>query len=208
MTSLDPKNIYTRDPEENVYISEKHWARKLNIEKPGSLGGLGGRPGPIAGIVLTMFDNVVYLILKLIFYMFDICQYAFDWVINLTFGNFQGLIPQSFSKGKVISTKFFRYTVNVLMPPFGIMLSKGLYGWFSVLICIIITYVNFIAGIIYTFVITSRNRYADQYENVQTAIFTKKYPAKEADEDISAFVGSLTFVGMLGILFYFIFSYF
>jgi uncharacterized membrane protein YqaE (UPF0057 family) len=208
MSSLDPANIYTRDPSDNVFISKKHWARKLNIEQPNALAGVIGRPGPIAGIVLTLFDNIVSIILKLIFYMFDICQYAFDWIMNLTFGNFQGLIPQSWSKGKVISTKFFRYTMNVLMPPFGIMLSKGLYGWFSVLICCIITYVNFIAGIVYTFIITSRNRYADQYENVQTAIFTKKYPQGEANDDVSAFFSSLSFVGMLGLLFFFIFSYF
>ena len=208
MPSLDHSNIYTKDPADNVYISEKHWARKLNIEQPNALVGIIGRPGPIAGIVLTLFDTVVYLILKLVFYMFDICQYAFDWIMNMIFGNFQGIIPQNWSKGKVISTKFFRYTMNVLMPPFGIMLSKGIYGWFSVLVCIIITYVNFIAGIIYAFIITSRNRYADQYENVQTAIFTKRYPQTEANEDLSAFISSLCFVVMLGLLFFFIFSYF
>jgi uncharacterized membrane protein YqaE (UPF0057 family) len=208
MRSSNPVNVYTRDPADNVYISQKHWARKAKGDDGPAMAGIGGRPGPITGIVLTLFDIVVMLILKLLFYMFDVCQYAFDWVMNLTFGNFQGLIPESWSKGKVISTKFFRYTMNVLMPPFGIMLSKGMYGWFSVLICCIITYVNFIAGIVYTFIITSRNRYADQYENVQMAIFTKKYPVAEANADISAFASSLCFVFTLGLVFYFIFSYF
>ena len=94
------------------------------------------------------------------------------------------------------------------MPPFGIVLSKGLYGWFSVLVCILITYVNFIAGIIYAFVITSRNRYADQYENYQRLQYEGIYPQTEADEDISAFVSSLCVVVLIGLTFVFFFGYF
>ena len=161
----DSKNI-VKNPEDSVYVSVKHYARKVNVEEK-NLSPLIGRPGPIAGIVLTFVDILLYFILKFVFYIYDITKYAFDWISNMTFGNFLGVIPQTFKKGKVFSTKFFRYTMNVLMPPFGIMLSKGMYGWFSILVCIIITYVNFFAGIVYTFVITSRNRYADQYEEYQ-----------------------------------------
>ena len=57
--------------------------------------------------------------------------------------------------------------MNVLMPPFGIMLSKGMYGWFSILVCVLLTYIHYLAGIIYAFIITMHNRYADQYEQYQ-----------------------------------------
>ena len=122
--------------------------------KDDELGGIIGRPGPITGIVLYIVDLIIYLFLKFTFYLFDITQYAYNWVTNILFGNFQGIIPKSWGKGKVISTKFFRYTMNVLMPPFGIMLSKGMYGWFSILVCVLLTYMHYLAGIIYAFVIT------------------------------------------------------
>ena len=70
------------------------------------------------------------------------------------------------------------------------------------------TYVHFLAGIIFAFVITSRNRYADQYEQYQIVQFEKKNPPEEAEEDISAFVSSIGFIIVLAIIFYFCFSFF
>ena len=208
MPTPDPNNITALDAEDYVYVSKKNWARKQNVEDNNTLGELIGKPAPITGIVLTFFDMIVELFLKLVFYIFDITQYAFDYVNNILLGNFQGLIPKSFTKGKVITTKFFRYTLTALMPPFGIILSKGIYGWFSVLVCTLLTYVNFLAGMIYAFVITSRNRYADQYEEYQTKLFANTYPQDEANEDISAFVSSMSLIVLIGLFIVFCFSYF
>ena len=208
MPTPDPYNVSSTDPQDFIYVSKKNWARKVNVEKNEQLVSLIDKPGPITGIVIWLFDTIVYLFLKLTFYLYDVTQYAFNWVNNITFGNFQGIIPASYGKGKVISTKFFRYTMNVLMPPFGILLSKGIYGWFSVLICMLMTYVHFLAGIIFAFVITSRNRYADQYEQYQIVQFEKKNPPEEEEEDISAFVSSIGFIIVLAIIFYFCFSFF
>lgn len=208
MSTPDPNNIYTENPGNLIYVSKKNWARKKNVEDNDPLINIIGRPGPITGLVLSIIDIIVGLFLKFVFYIFDITQYAFDWVNNITFINFQGIIPKHLVAGKVISTKFFRYTMNVLMPPFGIMLSKGIYGWFSIIICVLITYVNFFAGIVYAFILTSRNRYADQYEQYQLLKFQQKYPQKEADEDISACISSVSFIFVLIFVFYFIFSFF
>ena len=82
-------------------MSLKHYSRKVNVEDK-NLSPLIGRPGPIAGIVLTFFDIAIYFILKFVFYIYDIAKYAFDWMSNMIFGNFSGLIPKSFKKGKVI----------------------------------------------------------------------------------------------------------
>ena len=208
MADLDPNNIIEKDPGDKVYVSKKHWARKTKVEKDKGLSSIIGRPGPITGIALSIVDVIVYYFLKFSFYIFDITTYAFNWVGNITFGNFLGIIPSSLKKGKVISTKFFRYTITVLMPPFGIVLSKGLFGWFSVLVCILITYVNFIAGIIYAFVITSRNRYADQYESYQLKQFANNPIYKEADIDTSAFFSSGGFVILIGLIFVIFLSFF
>jgi len=200
MPTPDPYNIKSKDPEDLIFVSKKHWSRKVNVEDDG-LGGIIGRPGPITGIILYIVDLIIYLFLKFTFYLFDITQYAYNWVTNILFGNFQGIIPKSWGKGKVISTKFFRYTMNVLMPPFGIMLSKGMYGWFSILVCVLLTYMHYLAGIIYAFVITMHNRYADQYEQYQMKKFEQEYNQEEVDQDLKAFFSSLAFIVILIMVF-------
>jgi uncharacterized membrane protein YqaE (UPF0057 family) len=207
MPTPDPYNITEKDPEDLIFISKKHWARKINVEDDG-LGAIIGRPGPITGIILYVVDLIIHLFLKFTFYLFDITQYAYNWVTNILFGNFQGIIPKSWGKGKVVSTKFFRYTMNVLMPPFGIMLSKGMYGWFSILVCVLLTYIHYLAGIIYAFVITTHNRYADQYEQYQMKKFEQEYDQVEVEQDMKAFFSTLVFIVMLVSVFIFFFSYF
>ena len=192
-----------------IYVSNKNFQRRKRVENGNDqLGSLIGKPGPISEFVLSIFDVVVTLFLKLVFKLFTISSYAFAWVNNIIFGAFDGIIPSSLKRGKVISMKFFRYTMTVIMPPFGVMLSKGLYGWFNIFVCMLITYVNFLAGIIYAFVITSRNRYADQYEARQIDISLLDNPAEEAAADINALLSSTGFViTLLIVIFYFI-SYF
>ena len=94
------------------------------------------------------------------------------------------------------------------MPPFGVLLSKGLYGWFNIIICMVITYINFIAGIVYAFVITSRNRYADQYEAYQLKKDLDNNPESEATADVYALMSSVGFVVLLGLVIFFCIRYF
>ena len=212
MTTPDTKDINAKDPNDFNYVSIKNWRRKQNIISGGDkLANLVGRPGPITGFIIGILDVMVTLIIKFSVNMFRICSYAFDWLYNIIFGNFNHLIPSSISGGTVISMKYFRYMLTVLMPPFGILLSKGIYGWFSVLVCIIITYVNYMAGIIYAFVITARNRYSDQYEAHQLKIARDQPDNQDISgtlSDSSALLGTCGFVIMLGVVFFIIFSFF
>jgi len=204
-------NFNYKSPDDFTYVSKKHWHRKQNVENNEQLPGMLGRPGPITGIVLYIIDILLYFILRFVFFIFDITHYSFKWIYNMIFGNFTGIIPKSvadLSNGKAISTKFFRYTMNVLMPPFGIFLSKGIYGWFSILVCLLLTYVNYMAGIIYTFVVTTNNRYADQYEANELDKYNKKVNQEEIDKDISAFVSSIAFFLIIGVVFYFFLGFF
>jgi uncharacterized membrane protein YqaE (UPF0057 family) len=207
--SSDPNNINAQDPSDYVYVSKKHWARKQNILNGNDkITGIAGRPGPITGLILSLFDIVVTLFLKLMFNLFNISRYSFEWINNLTFGNFAGIIPSSLKKGKVISMKFFRYTMTVLMPPFGVLLSKGLYGWFNILVCMVITYISFIAGIIYAFVITSHNRYADQYEEHQLKKDLSENPDIVAKADASALMSTVGVFVLFGFVIYFFIGFF
>ena len=118
---------------------------------------------------------------------------AFDWVMNLIFGNFSAIIPNELKKGKVISLKWFRYAMTIMMPPFGVFLSKGVYGWFNIIVCTVLTYIHFLLGIVYAFVITMRNRYADQYEDNAIIQALAKNPPEESKADINALIGSIGF---------------
>jgi uncharacterized membrane protein YqaE (UPF0057 family) len=208
MSTPDPFNIKSTDPEQLIYISKKNWARKQNIENRSPENNIFGRPGPISGLVMVLIDILIEVILKMVFYLYDITIYAFNWIHNMTFGNFKGIIPKTFGGGTVISTKFFRYTINVLLPPLGIMLSKGMYGWFTMICCILITYINYLAGIIFAFIITSKNRYADQYEAYQILQFSNNPLYQEEVIDSSAFFSSSGFVLLIVVIIALFLSFF
>ena len=207
--SANPNNYKAQDPNDYLYVSKKNWKRKQDILTGGdTLGGLVGRPGPISGIILSILDIVVTYALKILFYFMTFYTYAFGWINNWIFGAFDGIIPSNLKRGKVISMKFLRYSLTVLMPPFGVVLSKGLYGWFNVFVCMVITYINFVAGIVYAFVITSRNRYADQYEIFQLQKDLNNNPESEATADMNALLSSVGFVVLIGVVIFFFLRYF
>jgi uncharacterized membrane protein YqaE (UPF0057 family) len=205
-------DVKAKDPGDYNYVSKKNWLRKQNIIKGNdAIANFIGRPGPVTGFIIAIVDTIVTLMLKFFLNLFTICTKGFQWLYNILFGNFKGIIPSSVSGGAVVSMRFFRYLMTVIMPPFGILLSKGLYGWFSILVCIIITYVNYLAGIIYAFVLTARNRYADQYEfkSVNDALADKdNQTLTAAVVDSGALMGTCGFIIMLGLTFYLILSFF
>jgi uncharacterized membrane protein YqaE (UPF0057 family) len=212
MSVPDIKNVVVSDPNDFTYVSIKNWRRKQNvINGNDKLSNLVGRPGPLTGFILGIIDVIVTLAVKFGIKMFTISTIAFNWMYTIIFGNFIGIIPTSITGGTVVSMKFIRYTMTVLMPPFGVLLSKGLYGWFNIIVCMIITYINFFAGIIYAFVITARNRYSDQYEvySLQKAMDdNNNQTASEFVNDSSALYGTLGFVLLLGLFFFICLSFF
>jgi len=212
MSIPDAKDIYAKDPNDYNYVSIKNWRRKQKVVYGhDKLSNLVGRPGPITGFVLSIVDIVVTLIVKLGVNLITISTFAFEWLYSIIFSNFNGIIPSSLTGGTVVSMKFIRYTLTVLMPPFGVLLSKGLYGWFNIIVCMIITYINFFAGIIYAFVITARNRYSDQYEiySLNVANNNKNNETlEEFEEDSSALLGTCGFVIIFGLVFYFFLTFF
>ena len=212
MSAPDIKNIVVEDPNDFTYVSIKNWRRKQNVIRGNDkLSNLVGRPGPLTGFILGIIDVIVTFVVKFGIKLFTISTIAFNWMYTIIFGNFIGIIPTSITGGTVISMKFIRYTMTVLMPPFGILLAKGLYGWFSIIVCMIITYINFFAGMIYAFVITARNRYSDQYEkySLQEAMNdSNNQTASEFSKDSTALYGTLGFLLLLGLFFYICLSFF
>ena len=194
-----PNDLTTEDPDDYIFVSNKNYYRKQQVQNGNGnvLQQAIGRPGPITGIVLSALDAIIGFIIKFTLLLLQISSLAFDFTYNLIFGNFNGLIPSSLKQGKVVSMKWFRYAMTILMPPFGVFLNKGIYGWFNILVCIILTYIHYLLGIVYAIVITVRNRYADQYEDKQMKIALANNPPEQVKADINALVGSLVFVIIL-----------
>lgn len=192
---VDRLNVSTSDPSDFIFVSKKNYQRKKQVQdgQTDQLTKLVGRPGPITGILLSILDAITTFFIRLVLLLAQISTIAFDWVMNLIFGNFSAIIPNAIKKGKVISLKWFRYAMTIMMPPFGVFLNKGIYGWFNILVCGVLTYIHFLIGIIYAFVITMRNRYADQYEDNAIIDALANNPPAEATADVNALIGSVGF---------------
>ena len=50
------------------------------------------------------------------------------------------------------------------MPPLGIFMSKGLYGWVNILLSIMLMYISYPVGIIYGMIISFNSYYSDYYQ--------------------------------------------
>lgn len=188
------------DPEQYTYVSQRNWDRKQKIinGQANQLAEIVGQPGPIAGAVIRIFDAFVNFIARCMVFLLKITKYAFNLVNTYAFGNFNGIFPSTITGGKVYSLRFMRYIMTVLLPPFGVFLSKGLYGTFNVFICLILTYINYIAGIVYALVITMRNRYADQYEEYEYNVLKANNPDESIiPTDSTAFTGFVASVIIL-----------
>ena len=60
-----------------------------------------------------------------------------------------------------------------------------------------------------TFVVTANNRYADQYEHVEYQNYKKEHTDVEIDKkDSSAFFSTVGFSGIIGLVIYFMLSFF
>ena len=147
--SVEDEEIPAEDPSEYIYVSSKHYERKLRVENDStSLAGSITQPGPIGAFMIYLFDTVVEFFARILVYLFSFVGTGYDYVMAYTFGTFNGILPNANKNGILISYRFFRYIINIFLPPVGIYLSKGLYGWFNILICFMLTYMHYVLGII------------------------------------------------------------
>lgn len=123
--------------------------------------------GPITLLIVGLLDIFINLMKNIFLGVSDFFNMGFNVVYEPVFGNFEGLIPNSEKFGVNISMRPLRHFITLILPPVGIFLGKGLYGWFNILICVVLTYINYFLGMVYAFIITHRNRYADRFEKTE-----------------------------------------
>ena len=151
------------------YSNTPAYRRKLKREKlkQEKAGALLTQQGPITALLVGILDFFLDIFLNLFEMIVDFGQYGFSFVINNIYGTDAQLIPNNEKFGTAVSLKYVRFFITLFIPPLGVFINKGLYGWFNVLLCFLLTYIHFILGAVYAFVITFRNRYADRYERVE-----------------------------------------
>lgn len=151
------------------YSNTPAYRRKLRREKlkQGKVAATLTQQGPITALLVGLLDFALDIFITLFEMIVDFGQYGFKFVISNIYGTDGKLIPNSEKFGTAVSLKYVRFFITLFIPPLGVFLNKGLYGWFNVILCFLFTYIHFILGAVYAFVITFRNRYADRYENVE-----------------------------------------
>jgi len=157
--------------------------------------------GMITIIMFKVWDLLIEILFKFGNELMTIAYFSFEWMYILMFGAFEGLIPGNEKTGVMYTWKFLRLFLTVILPPVGVVCGKGLYGWFNIAICMTICYVNYMAGIIYALIITSRNRYADRYEKKEIARIKELQGEKQLEEhaeDKYALIGMLGFLAVVG----------
>lgn len=148
------------------YSNTSAYRRKLKREKlkEAKKAGQLSMQGPLSLLIVGIIDFVFQLIGSMISLVMDFSSGGFRLVYDTIYDTGADIIPNSEKFGQAFSMKPIRILITVLIPALGIFLSKGIMGWFNILLCFILTYISFPLGIVYAFVVTYKNRYADRYE--------------------------------------------
>jgi uncharacterized membrane protein YqaE (UPF0057 family) len=123
--------------------------------------------GPISMFVIKVLDFGIDLIINIATTLGRIFTDGFEYAYSSLLGEYQGVFPEDNRFGTYFSFRFLRTLITILTPPVGVFMAKGVKGWFNILICMMLCYIHWVIGILYAFVITFKNRYADRYEKIQ-----------------------------------------
>jgi len=203
-----------KNNQNTIYVSMRHYRRKQKVEDyhKRKMKDTMEKSGVLALTMMYIWDAFVEIFVGLVFDIFDIMFYSFDYTYVYLFGNYNAIIPDVEKYGMRFSYKTFRYIITLLMPPVGVLMGKGLYGWFNMLITVILCYVSYPLGIVYAFIITADNRYADRYERVDIKrVRDIQQAARNDDEEKAnryALLGTAAFVVLFIVVFIAFLSYF
>lgn len=203
-----------KNNQNTIYVSKRHYRRKQKIEDyhKRKMKDTMENSGIIALIMMYVWDAFVEIFVGLVFDLFDIMFFAFDYTYLYVFGNYNGIIPDADKNGMRFSYKTFRYALTLILPPIGVLMGKGLFGWFNVLITMILCYVSYPIGIVYAFIITADNRYADRFERVDINRIKKLQEENRTDDeeksDRYALLGTASFIILFVVIFISFLTYF
>lgn len=121
-----------------------------------------GEVGELGAFLVIFTDRIFNGIISLINKLFQMSSKQ-----GLTLLRDSSIDKKVYKHGTIYNYVYTRYVATILVPPLGIFLSKGLYGWINILICFLFCYINYFIGIGYALIITYNSKYADLYEKKQ-----------------------------------------
>lgn len=190
--------------ERNESVRRRMRAKEQDRKKDSREGALTGR-GPIGLFVAKMIDMIIkYVMIAVKWIWYKLTIPIFNMVYDLLFSEFRGIFAGKEKDGDCYNSSYFRYIITILVPPVGIFLSKGLMGWPSICISVILCFYHMFPGIIYALLVTYSNRYADRYEAKQLQKLEEQKRARGLEKNKYTFtslvVSIAILVGMLYLL--------
>lgn len=141
--------------------------------------------GTYGKLILAMFDFIVNKIFQLINYLFiGFFKDGFNWFKSEK-DREEDMKKEQENRIKIIKDgaliiryNFIRYLITIIMPPIGIFMSKGLYGWVNILLSIMLMYISYPVGIIYGMIISFNSYYSEYYQEMTEKEINKGQKSK------------------------------
>ena len=167
--------------------------------------------GPLAIVMIRVIDYLLGLIIDFFSLFSDIVSDGYEIAYDSTLGNFEGILGSE-KYGICFDYKALRYVLTILTPPVGVFMGKGLRGWFSLVLSLLICTINYPLGILYAFIVTSKNRYADRFEKMDKFRVWKvreeiRKEGKSTPQDMSFFFGVALMIFIFALPIYLIIKY-
>ncbi len=130
--------------------------------------------GTYGKLILATFDYIVNKIIEIINYLFiGFFKDGINWfksdedkILDMK-KETEDEIKIIKDGALIIRYKFIRYLITIIMPPFGIFMSKGLNGWVNILLSTMLMYISYPVGIIYGLIISFNSYYSDYYQEMR-----------------------------------------
>ena len=166
--------------------------------------------GPLAIVMIRLVDYCIGLIIDFFSLFSDLVSDGYDTAYDTTLGSFEGILGSE-KEGICFDYKAIRYILTILTPPVGVFMGKGLRGWVTIILSLIICSINYPLGIIYAFIVTAKNRYADRYEKMEKFRIWKKREELKLNganpKDFTFFIGLGMMIAIIALPIYLIIRY-
>ena len=159
--------------------------------------------GPLAKIMIYFLEKILYeQIIKGFYNQFiSVLDDAFTFVQNAFFSDFKGFLAGKLKakNGTCFEYTFFRYFMTLMLPPMGIFLSRGISGWYNILICGLLCFIKYFPGLVYALIIMQSAPYSKRYQEMKRDKLAKS--RAEENKDISSieiqYTPLLMFIGAI-----------
>ena len=167
---LDDNEITVDEVKMDTPYYNPGYIRKQNSKQNKSKAERQLREGGPASLLITYLIDIFTQIIKLIFNLSKSIKSSGSQVVyDFFYQNGAKIVPENVKYGTIVSLKPLRVLLNIIFPPLGIFLARGMYGIHHVIISMLLIKFRLIAlplpilSIAYAFVITHIPSYSDRF---------------------------------------------